>query len=124
MALGAICGAMGQRDRATEFFDEALAGFRDIGDRRSEAMLFLERSRALLIAEGGDTRERLGDALSSTDHCLAVFREIGDPFWTTRALHHKSEILTALDRHDEASECSRHAQEIAGTLLYYQGECK
>jgi len=117
MTLGAICGAMGRLDRAMEHFDEALAGFQDIGDRRSEAMLFLERSQALLLAKGGDTRERLGDALSATDQYLALFREIGDPFWTARAMRHKGEILTALGRHDEASECLRHAQEIAGALI-------
>jgi tetratricopeptide (TPR) repeat protein len=43
--------ATGDLDRAMRLFDDALLIFQDLGDRRSEAMLLLERPDALLLLE-------------------------------------------------------------------------
>jgi len=110
---------MVRRRLVTSADRSALAVFQDLGDRRSEAMLLLERSEARLLLQMNqalDRRELLADSMACTDRCLAVFREIGDTFWTARALHHQSEVLKAQGRHDEAQRSLQQAQEATRTL--------
>jgi tetratricopeptide (TPR) repeat protein len=106
-------------ERAMRLFDDALVIFQDLGDRRSEAMLLLERSDALLLLDVRDIHERrrlLEEAMACTDRCLAVFREIGDRFWAAKALQQKSKILTAQGRHHDARGWRQQAQQAFRAL--------
>jgi hypothetical protein len=70
-------------------------------------------------ADGLHGRETLlDDAIACADRCLMVFDEIGDRFWTARAMHHKSEVLKAQGQHQASLARRQQAQEVARGMAY------
>jgi tetratricopeptide (TPR) repeat protein len=107
---------LGDARKASEFYDQALAIFREIGDRRMEGRTL--GNLGIVWALLGDARK----AVSYCDEALALARAIGDRKWESGLLLKLAKIYYELGNRDEAILRAEQSVEIFGTVEPAQAE--
>lgn len=79
-ALGGLAYWQSDRPAATRWYDEQLALWREIGDRREIANALYNRAYAdmIVVMAGQATRDSLDESYRLFDEALAIFRDLGD----------------------------------------------
>ena len=96
LSLGGGYIVLGQTPRAIEFFEQALAIYREVGERTGEATA---------LNSLGSGRLALGDARSAIEHyeqALAIYREVGNRIGEANALNSIGTGYNALGEAREA----------------------
>ena len=105
-----IYGIRGEADRSLQYSQQALAIFREIGDRRSETQA---------LSRLGDVYQRIGryeEAERIYQESLAVAHEIGDKQRVSRVLSQIGSIYTSLKRYEDAERYYQEALAISEEL--------
>ena len=108
-AVGALTARHGDVESGRLQLEEAIALWRDLGDR-DELASALDALGWPLIYDAGDD----AGALAAFEQSLELRRELGDPAGETRALVGVCQVLVALGDVDRAEPMSRSLLERAG----------
>ncbi|MFB7596742.1 tetratricopeptide repeat protein, partial [Streptomyces sp. NPDC056160] len=103
-------GRTGDLSRAIDAHVQALAVFRELGDRNSEGQALNNLALALRQAR------RFEEAIDAHVQALAVFRELGDRNSEGQALNNLGTMLSEVGRRQEALETAAEAVEIRRRL--------
>jgi len=103
-------------DQAVDYMEQSLSIHRDIGNVRSEGIVLGN----LAAIEGKTGKPE--DALRRAEEALAIHREIGNRRSILFGETVRGEILTQLDRQEEALDSYRTAAGIAGELKHLSQE--
>jgi tetratricopeptide (TPR) repeat protein len=110
MGLGDICHRLGQHDQATGYQQEALALYREIGDRGGEAEALNGAGETLLAA--GQPSE----ALTCHDTALSLASRTGDRYQQARAQHGLAGACFATGQHEAGQQHWQAALDIYTSL--------
>ena len=108
--LGTTLDAHGKSDEALSHLERALVIARALGNPAGEAIC------TAAIANHYQRIEDFEKALAMNREVIALFEKLDDPFNLAAANINTGEILTHLERYDEAKVHLRHGLELAGPI--------
>lgn len=110
--LGHIVDVSGDALRAKRMLEECLAAYRRFGERFGEALTL--RALADLHLNAG----RFALALEAVRASLAIWRQLGTPYWTSRTLDLLAQVHTAISGADSAvaARARAEARALRGAL--------
>ena len=111
-AFGSLTARRGKPDEGRARLEEAIALWRQLGEREELASA-LDSLGWLLLYDGGDETA----ALETFEQCLDLRRELADRAGETRALVGVTQVLVALGEVERAEALSRDLLDLAGEDL-------